>query len=228
MITEHPESTYVAKNDPATLRCQAEGDPSPEISWWKDGNILETATSNPKVGLWFWWNLCCLIHKLYMVFKTIYNYFFIYFYHTQSHRVILPSGSLFFLRAAYSRRENDGGLYWCNATNSEGSAVSKNVTLTVAGEEICQSDQTFIKVDEQKNQPIVLRHNFIQTMESVLQKEQEWCVHTTQQFIFIYLHRRTFYIRKLSNRKNVLTLFCQECFFNQTKNCADISTLLFV
>ena len=89
-----------------------------------------------------------------MVFKTIYNYFFIYFYHTQSHRVILPSGSLFFLRAAYSRRENDGGLYWCNATNSEGSAVSKNVTLTVAGEEICQSDQTFIKVDEQKNRQL--------------------------------------------------------------------------
>ena len=85
-----------------------------------------------------------------MVFKTIYDYFFIYFHDTQSHRVILPSGSLFFLRAAYSRRENDGGLYWCNATNSEGSAVSKNVTLTVAGEEICQSDQTFIKVDEQK------------------------------------------------------------------------------
>ena len=85
-----------------------------------------------------------------MVFKTIDDYFFIYFYDTQSHRVILPSGSLFFLRAAYSRRENDGGLYWCNATNSEGSAVSKNVTLTVAGEEICQSDQTFIIVGEQK------------------------------------------------------------------------------
>ena len=109
----------------------------------------------------------CVI-KLHMVFKTIDDYFFIYFCYTQSHRVILPSGSLFFLRAAYSRRENDGGLYWCNATNSEGSAVSKNVTLTVAGEEICQSDQTFIVVDEQKRPSIVLRHNFIQNMESVL------------------------------------------------------------
>ena len=84
------------------------------------------------------------------MFRTVYDYYFIFFHDIQSHRVILPSGSLFFLRAAYSRRENDGGLYWCNATNSEGSAVSKNVTLTVAGEEICQSDQTFIIVGEQK------------------------------------------------------------------------------
>ena len=56
--------------------------------------------------------------------------------------MILPSGSLFFLRAAYSRRENDGGVYWCNATNSQGSAVSKNVTLTVAGEKILASVKT--------------------------------------------------------------------------------------
>ena len=49
LIREHPEDTYVAKNDPATLRCQAEGDPDPEISWWKDGSLVETATSNPKV-----------------------------------------------------------------------------------------------------------------------------------------------------------------------------------
>ena len=88
------------------------------------------------------------------MFRTVYDYFSIFFYDIQSHRVILPSGSLFFLRAAYSRRENDGGLYWCNATNSEGSAVSKNVTLTVAGEEICQSDQTFIIVDEQKSRQL--------------------------------------------------------------------------
>ena len=64
----------------------------------------------------------------------------------QSHRVILPSGSLFFLRAAYSRRENDGGMYWCNATNIEGSSLSKKVTLTVAGEKICLTDQTYIYV----------------------------------------------------------------------------------
>ena len=50
-ITEHPEDTFVARNDPATLRCQAEGDPDPKITWWKDGVIVETATSNPKVIL---------------------------------------------------------------------------------------------------------------------------------------------------------------------------------
>ena len=66
--------------------------------------------------------------------------------------MILPSGSLFFLRAAYSRRENDGGVYWCNATNEEGSAVSKNVTLTVAGEKILTSVKPFIcaKLSKQK------------------------------------------------------------------------------
>ena len=50
-ITEHPEDTFVARNDPATLRCQAEGDPDPKITWWKDGTAVETATSNPKVIL---------------------------------------------------------------------------------------------------------------------------------------------------------------------------------
>ena len=52
-ITEHPEDTFVARNDPATLRCQAEGDPDPKITWWKDGTAVETATSNPKVSLLF-------------------------------------------------------------------------------------------------------------------------------------------------------------------------------
>ena len=63
-ITEHPEDTYVAKNDPVTLRCQAEGDPEPEISWWKGGSLLETAASNPKVRIKN--VLCCTMFTLYI------------------------------------------------------------------------------------------------------------------------------------------------------------------
>ena len=51
----------------------------------------------------------------------------------ESHRVILPTGSLFFLRVIQNKKEHDGGTYWCEATNKVGSARSKNATLEVAG-----------------------------------------------------------------------------------------------
>ncbi|XP_064085653.1 LOW QUALITY PROTEIN: protein sax-3-like [Macrobrachium nipponense] len=51
---------------------------------------------------------------------------------TRSHRVLLPSGSLFFLRVASGRRDSDAGNYWCVATNQYGSTRSANATLTVA------------------------------------------------------------------------------------------------
>ncbi|XP_038147923.1 roundabout homolog 2 isoform X12 [Cyprinodon tularosa] len=51
----------------------------------------------------------------------------------RSHRMLLPSGSLFFLRVVHGRRSKpDEGAYVCVARNYLGEAVSRNASLEVA------------------------------------------------------------------------------------------------
>ncbi|XP_069077606.1 roundabout homolog 3 [Pleurodeles waltl] len=51
----------------------------------------------------------------------------------RSHRMLLPSGSLFFLRIVHGRRSKpDEGIYICLARNYLGEAISRNASLEVA------------------------------------------------------------------------------------------------
>ena len=101
-ITEHPSDVTVARNDPVTLQCAADGVPTPSVEWYHDGELITGVGGVSGVG------------------------------DDKVHRILLPGGALFFLRAAHSRKENDAGVYWCVARNAAGVTRSRNATLTVA------------------------------------------------------------------------------------------------
>ncbi|XP_059143343.1 roundabout homolog 1-like isoform X3 [Physella acuta] len=46
-IVEHPTDHYVARNEPAKLLCKAEGDPTPEITWYRNGQKVTTNKDDP-------------------------------------------------------------------------------------------------------------------------------------------------------------------------------------
>ena len=96
-LVEHPGDVVVGRDEPATLRCEAVGQPRPEITWIKDGAPVRTAPADQS-----------------------------------SHRVLLPSGALFFLKAVQSGTEDDRGTYWCRATNSDGEVESRKAQLDIA------------------------------------------------------------------------------------------------
>lgn len=51
----------------------------------------------------------------------------------KSHRVLFKDGALFFYRTMQSKKEQDGGEYWCVAKNHVGKAVSRHASLQIAG-----------------------------------------------------------------------------------------------
>lgn len=63
----------------------------------------------------------------------------------RSHRMLLPSGSLFFLRIVHGRRSKpDEGVYTCVARNYLGEAISRNASLDVASKAPCYPPPLYI------------------------------------------------------------------------------------
>ncbi|XP_078326436.1 roundabout homolog 2-like isoform X7 [Crassostrea virginica] len=96
-ILEHPQDGYLARDNPATLSCQADGNPRPTITWYHDGRQVKTMEDDP-----------------------------------YSQKMLIEGGKLFFLRVVHQKDKSDAGVYYCNATNRLGSAISNNATLKIA------------------------------------------------------------------------------------------------
>ena len=85
----------MARGQPVTLNCKAEGSPPPRIDWFKEGLPL-SAAAGPQ-------------------------------------RFFLHGSSLYFVEVIQNRKEDDAGVYWCEASNEHGTARSRNASLQIAG-----------------------------------------------------------------------------------------------
>jgi len=120
-ITEHPSDVTVAKNEPMTLQCAADGEPAPFIEWYRDGELILSGVvgvGSGNGGLSSSSSASAASSPAATDGK--------------GHRILLPGGALFFLRVVHSRKENDAGVYWCQARNAAGVARSRNATVTIA------------------------------------------------------------------------------------------------
>ncbi len=89
IILEHPAAQVVVREEPATLRCEAAGDPEPEITWMRAAAAAGESSGGGGPAV------------IEEVVETAPAF-------PDSHRVLLPAGSLFFLRqAVLSVRKQD-------------------------------------------------------------------------------------------------------------------------
>ncbi|KAF0770521.1 roundabout 2-like [Aphis craccivora] len=50
-IIEHPTNMTVVLHEPATLNCKSDGDPQPEVRWYRDGRPIDLTSSVRKALL---------------------------------------------------------------------------------------------------------------------------------------------------------------------------------